>query len=150
MNARWAITRPVSIHRHSSVHKIVPKLASTSSITPYLYLRIFAGEISLRFNLNLRKFVQSCKISTHAAANKICMLSDILFATCWYSSEPWHCFTTSSRPAVNFRSVMAHLQPNSHTSQFGKRILHLVSETKVNTKMCTQGLYTCSWLTDEQ
>ena len=47
------------------------------------------------------------------------------------------------------RSVMIHLQPKSQNLQFGKRILHLVSETKVNTKMCTKGPMPYT-LTDEQ
>ena len=142
-SSRWAITRPVSIHRHSSVHKILPKLVRMRSlhhiyIYKFLQERYFCGSISVCE-------ICTCKNYQHVqqlcAAHKICMLSDILLAI--PVGIPVSHDTASllqvDVPAVNFMSVMIHLQPQSQNPQFGKRIFHLVSETKVNTKMCVQG-----------
>ena len=120
MNARWAITRPVSIHRHSSVHKIVPRLASMSSITPYLYLQIFAGEISLRFNLNLQKFVQSCKIFNTCSSKSACFPTFSLLLVGTYSSEPWYCFTTS-RFTYSQNHIIHNLARESYISSAKQR-----------------------------
>ena len=35
---------------------------------------------------------------------------NILPATCWCYSEPWHCLATSSRPVVTFPTLMAYFQ----------------------------------------
>ena len=90
-----------------------------------MMIRYFCGSISICDSLYMQNLLTCAtalcsKQDLHAFWHSLCY-------TCWYSSEPWHCFTTSLLQADQLStsgSVMVHLQPLSHSSQFGKRILH--------------------------